>query len=665
MLEIAPITPELLAALGEELGGCDFGHASHADFLGCVTTCDVQAAPGNGKTTLLAAKLALLSRSWVDRRQGVCVITHTNAARSEVEDLIAGHASAARLMAYPHFTGTVTAFVNQYLALPYLRGLGWPIRQIDDDAFEAEALRFYASWQALDWHANKSQRPAKATVEAWVSGLELASDFVSVGPAPQSLAVRRIKGQHGADTACGKALAQLKAAMVRRGLYRYGDMTALAWRALETTPGLADRLRARFPLVILDEAQDTNGRQMQLLEHLFRDRGAFQRLGDSNQTLYEDAALGASDYWTPGAASIPLDASRRFGGEIASFASFASRLTARKAQTIVGDPTRASRRVLLVFDQASIGGVIGAFAGEARAHYGQAAPAKTLWAVASRHNIPGRGKGPWSVKSLVDYHPAYRAEGSARLTADRFCRQMQKAALHHAARRAPAEVGRMLAAAMATLCGLYGLKAAGDKVVTAHTVWTTLASRDLDLPRKVRRLLRDQVLAGNAPWSQDDWELFVQALMGLLGPADAAVQTHCAYVSGQQLDDPQALPATKKEVRFEDLTVRLGSIHSVKGKTVDGILVVESQIWRSPATKDQCMDLETVLPHAFNLTNEVFDGVALTAATNVFVAVTRPRELLGLAIRAEVATQALRTAALAQGWKLVDLSTQPASPSTL
>ena len=112
MFEILPLTPELLAELGEELGGCDFTDPSQTDFLAKAEACDVQAAPGNGKTTLLAAKLALLSRNWKTRRRGVCVISHTNAARTEVEDLIARHPSAARLMAYPHFTGTVTAFIN-------------------------------------------------------------------------------------------------------------------------------------------------------------------------------------------------------------------------------------------------------------------------------------------------------------------------------------------------------------------------------------------------------------------------------------------------------------------------------------------------------------------------------------------------------------------------
>ncbi|WP_370193338.1 hypothetical protein [Aurantimonas coralicida] len=75
MFEILPLTPELLAELGDELGGCDFSEASQMDFLAQTASCDVQAAPGNGKTTLLAAKLALLSRSWTTRRRGVCVIS--------------------------------------------------------------------------------------------------------------------------------------------------------------------------------------------------------------------------------------------------------------------------------------------------------------------------------------------------------------------------------------------------------------------------------------------------------------------------------------------------------------------------------------------------------------------------------------------------------------
>lgn len=664
MFEILPLTPELLAQLGDELGGCDFSEASQVDFLAQTAACDVQAAPGNGKTTLLAAKLALLSRSWTTRRRGVCVISHTNAARTEVQDLIARHPNAARLMAYPHFTGTVTAFTNQYLALPYLRGLGWSVRHIDDDAFAAEALRRYPAWGVLDRLAKNPKLKLKRRLEHWIALLDLDPGFTDTSAAPASLAVRRRKGQWGADTECGKALASLKASMVKSGLYRYADMTALAWRAVRENPALADRLRDRFPLVILDEAQDTNGDQLRLLEHLFKhDDAAFQRLGDSNQTLYEDEGANPA-YWTPGAGCIPLDTSRRFGGEIAQFA---SRLTARQAQSIVGLSARPATRVLLLFDEATIGGVLAAFAQEAQALWGDACAARDVWAVASRHNLTGK-KGAWQPKSLVDYHPGYRSEGGSRPKANLLCRQFQKAAVHHAAGRPPAEVAEMLAAGLAGLARLHGLRAANDRPITAHNLWSALALRDLALPWAVRRLLRDHILVGDAAWGEAAWMTFLEQLLPLISPhpigAEAAIAEHCEFVGEQraELADPER--RLTKQVQLGEVTLRLGSIHSVKGKSVDGILVVESEVWKGSAAGEHCIDLSTVLPRAFGVTDEPFSGISLTAATNVFVGVTRPRELLGLAVR-KSCSAALVAPAQAQGWKVIDLVSPEDEPVAL
>ncbi len=108
-------------------------------------------------------------------------------------------------------------------------------------------------------------------------------------------------------------------------------------------------------------------------------------------------------------------------------------------------------------------------------------------------------------------------------------------------------------------------------------------------------------------------------------------------------------------MQFGELTLRLGSIHSVKGKSVDGILVVESEVWKGSGADEQCIDLTTVLPRAFGVTEQPFTGVGLTAATNVFVGVTRPRELLGLALRKSHSV-AVAAAAQAQGWKVIDLT---------
>jgi DNA helicase II / ATP-dependent DNA helicase PcrA len=474
---------------------------------------------------------------------------------------------------------------------------------------------------------------------------------------PRALEVRCRKGQWGAHTDCGKALESLKASMVRSGLYRYADMTALAWHALRENPALGERLRDRFPLVILDEAQDTHGEQLRLLEHVFKQEGAaFQRLGDSNQTLYDDDGA-APAYWTPGPGCIPLDTSRRFGGEIAGFA---SRLTARQAQTIVGLGIRPASRVMFLFDEATIGRVLGAFAEEARALWGDGCSRRDVWAVASRHNLPAK-KGAWQPKSLVDYHPAYRSEGGSRGKANLLCRQFQKAAVHHAAARPPAEVSEMLAVGISGLARAYGWRAANDRQITAHNVWAALAHRDLALPQAVRRLVRDHVLAGDAAWDQAAWLVFMEKLLPLFSPhpqgAEAEIANFCGFVAEQKADPADPERRSTKQMQFDELTLRLGSIHSVKGKSVDGILVVESEVWKGSGAYEQCIDLTTVLPRAFGVTDQPFTGVGLAAATNVFVGVTRPRELLGLALR-KSHSAAVAPAAQAQGWRVIDLTTK-------
>ena len=91
---------------------------------------------------------------------------------------------------------------------------------------------------------------------------------------------------------------------------------------------------------------------------------------------------------------------------------------------------------------------------------------------------------------------------------------------------------------------------------------------------------------------------------------------------------------------------------------MDAILVVQSEVYRGPAANQQVMDLEAVLPHAFGITNSDFStsDVQLAAATNVFVGITRTRELLALALPRGAASDGLLGAALKQGWHVRDLT---------
>ena len=115
---------------------------------------DVAACPGSGKTTLLVAKLAILAEKWQHRTRGICVLSHTNAARHEIESRLGNTAAGQRLLAYPHFIGTIHEFVDKFLAIPWLRSRGYPIRVIDTGICELRR------WRHLDrkWRSALQKR---------------------------------------------------------------------------------------------------------------------------------------------------------------------------------------------------------------------------------------------------------------------------------------------------------------------------------------------------------------------------------------------------------------------------------------------------------------------------------------------------------------------------
>lgn len=94
---------------------------------------DVQACPGSGKTTMVAAKLLIIAKKWKQSHQGICVLTHTNVAKGEIIERLQQSIDGQKLLSHPHFIGTIQEFVNRFLAIPYLRSKGFTVTQVDDE----------------------------------------------------------------------------------------------------------------------------------------------------------------------------------------------------------------------------------------------------------------------------------------------------------------------------------------------------------------------------------------------------------------------------------------------------------------------------------------------------------------------------------------------------
>ncbi|MFJ6381332.1 UvrD-helicase domain-containing protein [Kitasatospora sp. NPDC092039] len=305
----------------------------------------LQAAPGSGKTTLVALKLALVADGWSSDRQGICVMSHTNTATQEIASRLTGR--ARRLEHYPHFIGTFQSFVHTFLALPALRSLKVVTRAVDDQAFAAQARRL------LDLGPFTTLR---SYLKRRSDGLKMVTEATYVfDPTEPELQIRVDGLNRG--TASYRQLMKLKEHLFLRGVFRYSDMYAIATRHLHQHPRLASGLRSRFPFVLIDEMQDTGEEQRRLLEAVFTDGAVVQCVGDVNQRILSADGVGPAAGSLLDEAAMDLPVSLRFG---AGPARVASRLAVHRPQEIRGHGPE-SALAIITFTEDSIVRVLPAF----------------------------------------------------------------------------------------------------------------------------------------------------------------------------------------------------------------------------------------------------------------------------------------------------------------
>jgi hypothetical protein len=223
-------------------------------------------------------------------------------------------------------------------------------------------------------------------------------------------------------------------------------------------------------------------------------------------------------------------------------------------------------------------------------------------------------------------------------------------------------VAGILTEAIAELLRITGVRGPMGEVPNPRNVWRVLASRSRKADVQCRALLLDQAVKGVATWDEVTWAPFTASLAGIVGFAVPANGVNNELSRFLAFDEDGAGPVAEGHARtsatFGDVQIQLGSIHSVKGRTVDSILIVETEVYKGNAAADRVMDLATVLPHAFGLEERDFaaNHAQLSAATNVFVGATRARSLLSLAVRKEAISAASIQAAEAENWIVRDLT---------
>lgn len=635
-MTISSLTEQDLERLVTVMPQLDFKDAQRRAVLleGCSR--DVQAAPGSGKTTLLAAKLLLMGEKWTHSNRGICVLSHTNVARDEIAKRLGATATGAKLLRYPHFVGTIHAFVNQYLALPLLRSDGDVVDVIDNEIFAARAFSLLSSkWKLRSWVRRNPHQGPQAIASLRYEGAALTLGW-GEGALP---------GEGTDSWAEAKAL---KDQLSARGVFRHDDMFAFAEKLLLRFPNLPQRLSYRFPMVLIDEMQDTSWVQEDLLSRAFDTTVVMQRYGDRNQRILSSDA-DSTRLTFPRAGHLSVTTTKRFPESIASVV----RSIQEHGEAVVAeDPSVAQLPILMLYDTHTVTSVIDAFGRLVLNAFSDEelrnGPVKAVCArkQSDAKSAPGR--------HLCDYWPGYitssatpKGEESVfRLLVDPPTLGLVAINLDHRAR----DVKRAI---------LLALRGAGSPIVAdlkdANSLFRKITSDGQD-SRPVRRLCRDLVVGHGHTLSTESWSatvdtmfLHLRALLpiGIDRTTFGAMETLAAVTIAAKT----AVTSNQHVVQHSgrSVPIHIGTIASVKGETHLATLVLEA--YGGNAKRH---DLEAAL-------QSIASGIPLPVKAsntlrslyrNLYVATSRPSRFLCLAMNRNRAPEEQVNALIARGWQV-------------
>lgn len=576
---------------------------------------DMQACPGSGKTTLVASKLLMLAKEWHTKHQGICVLTHTNVACDEIVSRLKSHPSGVKLTLYPHFIGTIQEFTNKYLALPYVRSNDLPISRIDDEVCE-RYMRRAVSRSTLKYLERK---------HAFL--LDLKIDHVTCEiNIPGFTAVSSSNSYNEMQTALKERL--------DKGLFFYSEMYYFAKKAIVENEALIAALRKRFPFVILDEMQDTQKHQDELINSIFEHENVkLQRFGDPDQAIFDNMGGDEPNQTFNNNGELERVATtHRFTQDIASKVKGLS--FSQIGEVVARDnPARPYPHTIFVFDDLTKTNVLDNFSDLVSA----CDPDVNWTTVKAVGGTEGQGR---HISAYWDDFNRNRSVRTPRPQAlsEIVCREWRQHEGH-----SERQYGILIQTAVDLLRISQTMdvrfEPARDFTIPSLKSFLIENGKFADFRSMLTSWITDGML------DEDAWNAQVLKLRTLIGITSTTDETN-RFLSFSEAKPGELITAkTNTYEASNGRKIEVGTIHSVKGETHDATLVLE--------TKNHQNDLEQLLDHISGINHQAISGVRkIKFARLLYVATTRPRHLLCLAIHNENISEAQETALRKNGWDI-------------
>ncbi|MDR3542018.1 MAG: ATP-dependent helicase [Desulfosporosinus sp.] len=239
------------------------------DFLKAEGNVVLCACPGSGKTHVVAKKLLQYIQSWNHSHQGIAVLSFTNVASNEIEKQTKELMPDGFKIEYPHFVGTIDSFINTYILLRF----GYLLMSTPQRP--TIAIKDLLSIPFRFWRNECHRNSCVDNIH------EFRWDM-------NGTLLRNRDPVDCAGGSYGPPCYQYKKLLLKKGFIFQSEVSGLSYWLLRDHPEIAKAVAARFPIIILDEAQDTSIEQMAILD-LINNAGmkSMFLVGDPDQSIYE------------------------------------------------------------------------------------------------------------------------------------------------------------------------------------------------------------------------------------------------------------------------------------------------------------------------------------------------------------------------------------------
>jgi DNA helicase II / ATP-dependent DNA helicase PcrA len=631
--------------------------------LKCLETRDIRACPGSGKTTLLAAKLAILASKWEHAFRGICVLSHTNVASREIQRRFTVVPALQGLTSYPHFIGTLQSFIDQIFGIPgAIARFGVRPVVIDNEQYTRAANHEFFSgmgdrYKAAAFSIRKC-RPHEPPQD-WIAQVVYQDENFSLPT------IGSKKKPIGPGTDTYTQIAAFKESLSRGGYFRFRDMDALAAWYLKTYPSVIRFLQWRFPLVFVDEAQDSIPQQAELIQQAFKPGSVIQRFGDDRQAIYNSDAPQeeASRIAFPSEEVLPMRHSHRMSRSIARLV---SNVCCEKPEELTGNPKRHDRKhTVIVFARAQIDRVLPTFANIVAEEIGTGHSKTEVRAVGAAAKV--RSEEHKFPSAIGDYWPAFTPPTHSHWRSRLLLDYLKRASVLIAQGPTLAAARDCLLDGMIRVLGIQGVTN-GDRPFTRTTLlrWFQEQHGTSDYGSYLTAFLAD-ACTQCATSENIDYGSILERFMALLSKVYQGTWNQRVTEFATSVDAPKdEAPPHVEPVRTDNVfryeaangpvAIEVGTIHSVKGETLRAILVLETFVF----THDLGELIEAGYLQGKRPTKS--PGVHMAEhIRRIFVAMSRPEELLCLAVLNEHITDADRQAMESYGWRLVECGPVPAA----